>query len=316
MSFLTDWLTTPAPDAAIEIAQDRVSAAVVTWRAGEATVTTHGSEALPPGAVTPSLTGTNIQDRAAVTAALTRLFGRLAISPARVALIVPDSAVKLSLVRFEATPGRQDDLAQLVRWQLRKSMPFPVEEATVSFVPGAPVEGGGAEFVVSVARRAAIEEYEAVCAAAGAHAGLVDVATVSLINLCLAGAPAPAGDWLLVHVRPDSTSIVIMRGAHVVFFRNRAEGEPESLADLVQQTAMYYQDRLAGERFSRVVLAGSGPEAMRRSVEERLGVAVEPLDLTRVARVADRIALTGDVTDTLATLVGIALRAAERGVAA
>ena len=61
-----------------------------------------------------------------------------------------------------------------------------------------------------------------------------------------------------MHLRPDYTSIVIMRGEHVIFFRNRPEGDETSIADLVHQTAMYYQDRLSGNGFARVFLGGSG----------------------------------------------------------
>jgi hypothetical protein len=51
---------------------------------------------------------------------------------------------------------------------------------------------------------------------------------------------------------------------------------------MVHQTAMYYQDRLEGRGFSRVLLAGSGrvPGAVdiaRRDLEERLGTRVEPM---------------------------------------
>ena len=59
-------------------------------------------------------------------------------------------------------------------------------------------------------------------------------------------------------MRPGYTSIAIVRGEDVIFFRNRPEGDDESLTDMVHQTAMYYQDRLAGQGFSRVLLGGSG----------------------------------------------------------
>ena len=96
-----------------------------------------------------------------------------------------------------------------------------------------------------------MREYEAACAAAGAHAGLVDLATFGLVNAVLASEPRLAGDWLLVHVTPEYGTIVILRGDDLIFFRNRAEGSDESLADLVHQTAMYYEDRLGGPPASR-----------------------------------------------------------------
>ena len=83
------------------------------------------------------------------------------------------------------------------------------------------------------------------------------------MNLFLAGPPAADGDWLLVHMRPDYTSIVILRGGDLIFFRNRAEGDEEALQDLVHQTAMYYQDRLGGRGFTRILLGGLGQGAGR-----------------------------------------------------
>ena len=78
------------------------------------------------------------------------------------------------------------------------------------------------------------------------------------MNCYLAGGRVPTGDWLVVHMRPDYTSIAIMRGGDVIFFRNRPEGDGEALADLVHQTTMYYQDRLSGQGFARVLLGGTG----------------------------------------------------------
>jgi len=123
-----------------------------------------------------------------------------------------------------------------------------------------------------------------------------------------------------VHLRPDYTSIVIMRGQDVIFFRNRPEGDEASIADLVHQTAMYYQDRLSGQRFARVLLAGSGRvtgfEEARRSLEDRLGAAVEPVDPTRFAAPTDRISVTPDLMDVLGPLVGVAVRTRKEAVSA
>ena len=96
------------------------------------------------------------------------------------------------------------------------------------------------------------------------HAGLVDLSTFSVVNLFLASA-IPAGDWLVVHVRPDYTSIAIMRGGDLIFFRNRGEGEDEALADVVHQTTMYYQDRLSGQGFARVLARRIEPDARQAS---------------------------------------------------
>jgi Tfp pilus assembly PilM family ATPase len=279
MSILTSWLASPPPDAAIELAPDSVSGAVVTARGSDATVQSFAFEPLAAGALVPSLMGQNVVDRAAVVAAIRAVVDRIG-RPKRVALIVPDLATRVSLVRFDQVPASRDDLDQLIRWQIKKSAPFPIEDAS-----------------------------------------LVDLSTFSVVNCFLSGGRVPTGDWLVVQMRSDYTSIAIMRGADVIFFRNKAEGEGDTLGDLVHQTTMYYQDRLSGQGFTRVLVGGTGSpesdiEMARRGLEERLNVPVEPIDPTRIATLTDRITVTRDVMARLAPLVGMMLRTRQETVTA
>jgi hypothetical protein len=127
-------------------------------------------------------------------------------------------------------------------------------------------------------------------------------------------------DWLLVNVTPNYASIAILRGEHLIFFRNRGPDSDGSLADLVHQTAMYYEDRLSGGGFDRVVLAGSaaggpGPaaevEQARRSLEERLATPVENVDPRPAADLTDRISAAPALLDALAPLIGLLVRGQE-----
>ena len=318
MSSLLSVRETPAPGVAVEIAAGHVSAAALEWRGRQAVVAAHAAEWLPPDALVPSLTAANTRDRGAVVGALKRVLEQVG-SPRRIGLVVPDVIAKVSLVRFEHVPPRAQDLEQLVRWQMRKTAPFPIEEGQVSFVPGV-TAADGREFIVAVARRDVVAEYEALCAEAGAHAGLVDLSTFNVINAVLAGG-APSNDWLLVNIAADYASIGILRGPHLILFRNRAAETEGTLADLVHQTAMYYEDRLKGGGFARVVLAGAataGPaqagdiDDLRRSLEERVAMTVETIDPRAAAAIADRIGATPTLLDTLAPLVGLLLRDRER----
>ena len=147
-----------------------------------------------------------MHDAAALTAAIRSVLDRLSSRPKRIALVLPDTVGKLSLVRFEKIPAKSQDLDQLIRWQVRKAAPFKIEDAQVSWVPGIVPPEGGREYVVTVARRDIIESYERACEAAGAYPGIVDLATVNLVNAVLGtdGRSTPAGDWLLVHIASDT----------------------------------------------------------------------------------------------------------------
>jgi len=323
MSRLTSLREASTPSVAVEIASGRVSSASLEWRGQQPVIAAHASEAIPDAALVPSLTAANIHDRAAVVGALGRVLERTGRAK-RIGLVVPDVIAKVSLVKFEKVPPRAQDLDQLVRWQVRKAAPFPIEEAQVTYVPG--LSGSdGHEFIVSLARRTVVEEYEQLCAEAGAHAGIVDLATFNVVNAVLAGTAAPQADWLLVNVAADYASIAILRGPHLIFFRNRVAETEGTLADLVHQTAMYYEDRLKGAGFARVLLAGATSagasqtgdiDEFRRSLQDHLTtMTVDTVDCRAAAALTDRITAAPPLLDTLAPLVGLLLRDREQAVA-
>ena len=144
---------------------------------------------------------------------------------------------------------------------------------------------------------------------------MVDISTFNVVNTALAAAVAPAGDWLLVNVAPGWESIAILRGAQLIFFRSHSADGEGTLADVVHQTAMYYEDRLKGAGFSRALLCGAGAsgegDVLRRSLADRLATTVDVIDPTRAASLTDRIVAGGGLLDSLTPLVGMLLRSRE-----
>ena len=315
LDFLRD---SSGPAVAVDIASDHVAAASIEQRGGAAVIGVHATEPLPAGALVPSLTAPNVVNRSVVVTALQRVLEKTGY-PRRLGLVIPDPVAKVSLVRFEHVPARTADLDQLVRWQVRKAAPFPIEDAQVSYEPGFKA-ADGQEFLVALAKRSVIEEYEGLCTEAGAHAGVVDLATFNVVNAVLASLPPGTSteqDWLLVNVAADYASIAIMRGASLIFFRNRATDGEGTLADVVHQAAMYYEDRLQGAGFARAFLTGAGAanarqsadaEDLRRNLQDRLQRPVESVDASRAANLTDRISPSPALLDTLAPLVGLLLR--------
>jgi type IV pilus assembly protein PilM len=298
------FLSASPPAVALEMAADRVSVVSID-HGGNPTVTAYAVERVPAGAVAPSLNAKNILDTNGVADAIRRALERSALRAGRVALIVPDAIARVSLLPFETVPERPNELEQLIRWQVRKSVPFPIDTAQVSWQRGA-----GNEFIVTVARRDIVQEYEELCTGVGLEAGIVDLATFNQINAVLASG-AIQGDWMLVHVTPHDASIGLVRGEHLIFFRNKATAADETVEDLVHQTAMYHEDRLGGGPMARIIVSGlsSFPAGdLRRSLEARLGVAIEPIDPRGAAALRDRIAAAPELLDSLAAPLGVLLR--------
>jgi len=190
-----------------------------------------------------------------------------------------------------------------------------VEDAQITWAEGQTLEGGGREFLVALSRRDVIAQYEAALTAAGAHAGLVDLASFNLVNVLLAGGDEQH-DALLVHLAPDFVTLIIVRAGQVIFYRHRGSEGGESLADLVHQTAMYYEDRLSGRGFGRVILAGAtqgpagvaGADGARHALEDRLRVRVETAAFSDLATLSDRSPGSSQLVDDLGPMVGILAR--------
>jgi Tfp pilus assembly PilM family ATPase len=301
------------PSVAIEIASGRVTVAEVGRGGGGTAVTGYATETLAHEAVVPALTGVNIPAPDVVAAALRQALGRAGIrSVGRAALVVPDSVARVSLLHFEQLPGKASDLEQVIRWQLKKATPFPIDDAQVTSFQ-AHVAANGPTLAAVVARRDVIAQYEAVTNALGIHAGVVDLASFNVMNAVMSAGASSPGDWLVVTLAAEATTLAIMRGHDLMFYRHRAAVDEEPLSALVHQTAMYHEDRLGGTKFARVWLCGSsfmadGAEAARREIALRLGVPAETVDIRPAAGLTDRVSTPLDVLDALAAPVGVLLR--------
>ena len=311
------WFAPTPPSIAIEIASHRVTVAGLTRTGVRPTVSAYASEPLAADAVVPSTSGTNIPDQSAVADALRRALDRSGLrSTTRAALVVPDSIARVSLLTFEKLPPKTSELDQLIRWQVKKSTPFPIEEATVSFFV-ANVGEAGTTVAAVVARRDVIAEYEGVVAAAGIHAGIVDLASFNVLNAVIGGGAESQGDSLVVTLAAEATSLKILRGRELMFYRHRPAVDEEPLSALVHQTAMYHEDRLGGTRFGRVWLSGSafvgGAEQARRGISEHLGAPAEIVDVTSTVQFRDPAGAPADVLDALAAPIGLLLRERRAG---
>ena len=91
---------------AIEIDHAHVGAARLVWRGDQAVIAAHAHESLPAGAVVPALTALNMSDVPLVARAIGRVLAELGSKPARVALIVPDTVAKVSLLKLDKVPSK------------------------------------------------------------------------------------------------------------------------------------------------------------------------------------------------------------------
>ena len=96
-SSAASWLASPPPSIAVEVTATRVVAVALNDHGGRYSIASHAIEPLAEGVATPALNAANVHDEAALTAAVRSVLGNLSARSRRVALVLPDSAAKVSL---------------------------------------------------------------------------------------------------------------------------------------------------------------------------------------------------------------------------
>jgi hypothetical protein len=202
---------------------------------------------LPPGTLSLSLTQPNIVDgprfRQAVHGALERAG---ILGGARVALVLPDTAARVALVPAVEVPARKAaEIDELLRFRLRKSIPFEVREARVAYAAAG--DGAADTIVVATAFGPVVDQYEEACRSLGLEPGLVEIAGLALVR---AAFPAPAfGDALLVNWDEGYVTLVLARNGWPILLRTlsgAAVGSPGDVVREVSSTLIYYRERLGG----------------------------------------------------------------------
>jgi len=262
------WLeATPHPGLAIEITPERVSAARFT-RTGA--VDGFAVEPLPAGAVAPSAIETNILNPSAVKAAVASVAGTLKMKDEDAALLLPDPVIRVFVQHFDDFPRSAEEAIPMLKWKLKKSVPFEVDETLLSYMRQQP-RGDGVDVVTAIARLRIIKEYEGTLESVNLRPGVVLSSTLAAISLLEDHRPT-----LLARLSGTSLTTAIVREGVLAGYRctelpaTASEITPHMLLEEVFPLAAYYQDTWQeGIRAVRVAgLARRLPEFVRPLEEE------------------------------------------------
>lgn len=281
---LDRWLNAmPHPPLVLEIAASHAAAA--RWGHSRGSLETYAVEPVGEGAIVASPVDANIVRPDAVRSALRRVLGRVPARGSDVALLIPDPVVRVFILPFETFPRRADEALPLLRWRLKKSVPFDVDETVVSWMRQAGKEGN-LEILTAVARQRIVREYEEIVESLDARVGVVLSSTLATLPLL-----EERGATLLVRMCARTLTTVIVQGGNLCVYRSTempAEAnllDPQAMLDEIFPATAYYQDTWGG-MIDRVRLAGLGmrEEIFRRALSSELKVSVGPLSESEDAR--------------------------------
>jgi type IV pilus assembly protein PilM len=158
---------------------------------------------------------------------------------------------------FEDFPRTSEEAIPMLRWKLKKSVPFEVDETLLSYMRQAP-RVDGVDVVTAIARLRIIREYEGLAEQAALRPGVVLSITLAAISILEDQQPT-----LLARVSGTALTTAIVRQGVLAGYRctelptHAGSVTPQMLLEEIFPLAAYYQDTWQ-EGIQAVRVAGLG----------------------------------------------------------
>lgn len=181
--------------------------------------------ALPPDAFHGGLLGGPLRDPAAFTALVGGLVQGLGIRDA--SLVVPDAWLRVSFTEITDIPRQSEARDEVLRWKLRRLVPFRVDELRVGGVEvePLPVQEEPRRMLLGFGVEQLLAQLEDAFAAHHVRIGRI---TSSSLGLFSAVELPPGGFSAVVQVEADGYTLIFARGGEPVLHRYKPQETPQA----------------------------------------------------------------------------------------
>lgn len=156
-------------------------------------------------------------------------------------LILPDYCSRVVSLDFNEFPTERDEQLALVKFRMKKSVPFDLESAAVSFQAQPSADNKRMQVLVAAVALEIVSRYEAVFRAAGLQPGLVTTSALAAADLM----PAE-GVNILAKLCDDTLTVSVVRNGQVMLVRCVELGEitHDEVMNVLFPTMAYVEDEL------------------------------------------------------------------------
>ncbi len=297
----------------IEIAQDGLKMAFVGGKKGAPRLDAFGVSAFPADTVRFSLKEPNVLNPEVFVAKVRETYLLLLSKAARVSVSLPDAAGRVIILDLETRFRSQHEGADIIRWKLKKSFPFDIQEAHLDFQVLQEKDTGEISVLVALIARQVIQQYEDLLVEAGLQPSHIDFTTFNLYRL-FAERFELSDDYVFLACHGGVVSVLVFSDGVITFYR--AKEMPTGPFDAnrvfreISSSLLVYQEKESVRPLKEAyyVVAREERDAFHAVVSEATGLDPVWLDAGRL--VSSSLGVSVDV-NTLYSLTG-ALGAAMR----
>ena len=243
---ITRLVKDPPPEHIFELSE----AGIAYSRNGE-----NGFQAFEPGVLAVSPLADNLLQPNAITSALARIAPPNGNKRRPATLILPDYAARVSLLDFDSFPSSPEEQLPLVRFRVKKTIPFDIDSAAVSYWAQPASTKAGVKKVEVIAVTVSMEilaRYEAVFRSANLYPGEVTTSGLAALNLHSA-----SGVVVIAKLTGNVLTVMAVDDGQLKLFRCLMveDGSDEEILAVLNPTFAYIEDEL-GQKPEKLLLCG------------------------------------------------------------
>lgn len=286
------------PPAAVEIDPGVITAVRVRGQRAKGRLVGFGLVAMPEPVSLPTILSPRVGAPEDLRKAVGQALEQAGIKSGKMSLVIPDTIARVWILQLPELPRKAQALAEMIRWKIKRSVPFRIEDTAIVWeILARPSGTQPAVVLVGLVPRPIIAVYEGVVAGAGLKVGLVDLSTFNLFNFyrgTVEGNGVPAGDFSILNATASYFTLLLFRGGRMAFYR--CKSHPEATADLPDErlrslrrdlatSLSYYTEKLAGKGLAATFVRITDPALEGAEAHlESLGLGrIERIDPGRIA---------------------------------
>lgn len=154
----------------------------------------------------------------------------------------PNTVIK----KLQLPGGTPEEIEDSVFWEIEQYLPFPIDEANVSFSVVGENQGGGVDVVIGAARKSLVHSFKEIVEKSGLKVKIADLGVTAVMNVFQLAAEesvfTKGATWILMDIGAQKTEIVIYKSGIIAFSKEISMGGLTITEEIQRQMGVNFQE--------------------------------------------------------------------------
>ncbi len=297
----------------MEIDQDGARVVLIDGKPRIPSLEAYNAVSFPSDTLKISFRDENIINPASFVAKIREAYLKLLAGTARISVSLPDTVGRVVLLDLETRFKTKEEGSDIIRWKLKKNLPYEINEMHLDFQVMQEKETGDISALVSLISRNVVNQYEDLLVEAGLQPNRIDFTTFNVYRFFYSRLEFIENAALIIW-HSGILSILVFHNGVLEFYRSKEFPSEFKEANRffreINSSLLFYKDKQPGYSMNEVFFVVSPDEAdtMRAVIAESTGLEPVLLDAGRIITRKEGPRADARTLHALAASIGAAVR--------